>query len=700
MQDQPSSLAPAPAGDLDVERGLVARYLVRVLERPDLPMRSLRSVTWWLNDRAGSFGFEMPPKISEMIANFYSASFDMAAFEKVFAEHRGTLIDHLNSAAKASSRPEPLSTNIEMLLLGLDVPASTVAFKVMGLIACYNRYEQMQYLANAVADAAPPLTRAIAVLVAEPTRIVERLLSPTSELVQSGLLRVRDQAGGEFISGASGRFEIPTRVNTILDDTHDSYDAMRQALLGRPLTTEIEFNDYDHAAADRDLLTAVVKGAVKARGEGVNVLLYGPPGSGKTEMTKLAAREAGVKLYAAGDDKAVDNESDRSHRLADLVFSMRLMQGSENTAVLFDEMEDVAWQLIKRGGSKLYLNRVLETNTVPVFWTSNAISEIDPAVLRRMTLAIELKLPPPRQRERILAKLAARIGVALSPDEVTELSRKLDATPAVLENALKAANYAGGGAAAVERAALGIIRAVSGQAARRATVMADFEPSLACASIDLIDLAEQLVQGGNLTFSLCLSGPPGTGKSAYARYLAGRLGIEVMQKRASDLLGPYVGQSEQAIAAAFEEAREQGVMLIFDEADSLLFDRTQALRSWEVTQVNEMLTWMEHHPWPVVFTTNLMDRIDPASLRRFTFHVRFDYMHKVALKRAYQLFFGFSDVPDDGLAMANLTPGDFAQVRKQARVLGIDRNVARVIQLLQTISRDKPGSFAKIGFKT
>ena len=37
-------------------------------------------------------------------------------------------------------------------------------------------------------------------------------------------------------------------------------------------------------------------------------------------------------------------------------------------------------------------------------------------------------------------------------------------------------------------------------------------------------------------------------------------------------------------------------MLIFDEADSFLFDRREAVRSWEVTQVNEMLTWMEHLP--------------------------------------------------------------------------------------------------------
>ena len=54
-----------------------------------------------------------------------------------------------------------------------------------------------------------------------------------------------------------------------------------------------------------------------------------------------------------------DGESNRSERLSDLVFALRLLAGARGTAVLFDEMEDVAWQLIKRGGSKLYLNRIL-----------------------------------------------------------------------------------------------------------------------------------------------------------------------------------------------------------------------------------------------------------------------------------------------------------------------------------------------------
>ena len=125
---------------------------------------------------------------------------------------------------------------------------------------------------------------------------------------------------------------------------------------------------------------------------------------------------------------------------------------------------------------------------------------------------------------------------------------------------------------------------------------------------------------------MCLQGPPGTGKSAFVRHLAEHLGLEVVQKRASDLMSMWVGGTEQRIAAAFAEARDSGAFLVFDEADSLLADRRFAHRSWEVSQVNEMLTWMESHPLPFACTTNFGEHLDPATLRRFVFKVTLDYL--------------------------------------------------------------------------
>ncbi len=679
----------------DVERGLIARYAVRVLSRSDLPVRSARQIVGWLYERHETMAFHIPSPIVDVLSQQYTAGYRYSAFEAAFAGARGELVTGLEEAARESQRPEPLASNVESLVLALDIANPDAAWKIVGLVSCAARYDQVQAFANTVLEVASPIARAIAMLVGEPLRVVEECLAVTSDLMNSGLLQSRD---GDLIGGYNARFCVPGRIGASLDRTFASFDEMRNQLLGEPLVSNVGPSDYEHVASDRDLVTAILKGGVEAGAAGVNILLYGPPGSGKTELAKVAAQAAGLVLYATGEEGGQGGEADRGSRLTDLVFSNRLLRGERGVALLFDEMEDVAVHLIRRGGSKVYLNRLLENNPVPIVWTSNELGNIDPALLRRMTLAVELKRPPAAQRARIMEQMLKRHEVSLPEAEIERLAHSIDATPAIMENAIKAARLAGGGADTIERVARGIMRAVTGVGARRIVTIPAFDPELTTANRDLIELGDLLVGGQARAFSLCLYGPPGTGKSAFARYLAGRLGLQVLQIRASDILGMYVGQSERNIAAAFEEAREAGAMLVFDEADSLLWDRRDAQRSWEASQVNEMLTWMEEHPLPVCFTTNLMDRIDQASLRRFTFNVRFDHLDRPALARAWRVFFGIETAPAEAMVFSNLAPGDFAKARKQAEMLGILGKPTALTELLADISRSKPGASSGMGF--
>jgi len=141
--------------------------------------------------------------------------------------------------------------------------------------------------------------------------------------------------------------------------------------------------------------------------------------------------------------------------------------------------------------------------------------------------------------------------------------------------------------------------------------------------------------------------------------------MEVVEKKASDLLGSYVGETERNIAMAFAEAREKKAMLIFDEADSFLEDRNLAVRSWETTQVNEMLTQMESYPFPFVCTTNLMNKLDKASLRRFTFKVKYDYLTPEQVVQSFLYFFGQKIDASKIRDLTSLTPGDFVVVKKR-----------------------------------
>jgi len=137
-------------------------------------------------------------------------------------------------------------------------------------------------------------------------------------------------------------------------------------------------------------------------------------------------------------------------------------------------------------------------------------------------------------------------------------------------------------------------------------------------------------------------------------------------------------------------------VLFFDEADSLLFDRQTARTSWEVTQVNELLTWLDRHPLPVFAATNDQQRLDPAALRRFTFKLAFLPLSAASAARAFERFFGCA--APAGLDRLNaLTPGDFAVVARQVKVIG-PLPAEALLARLEAELAVKPGGMATIGF--
>ena len=128
-----------------------------------------------------------------------------------------------------------------------------------------------------------------------------------------------------------------------------------------------------------------------------------------------------------------------------------------------------------------------------------------------------------------------------------------------------------------------------------------------------------------LTMALLFHGPSGTGKSHLARHIAAMLDREIVFKRGSDLLSKWVGGTEQNIRDAYAQANDNAV-LVFDEADSLIFSRDRAEKSWEISHTNEFLTWMEQFRGIQIFTTNRLSDLDSASLRRFNHKIEFKYL--------------------------------------------------------------------------
>lgn len=206
--------------------------------------------------------------------------------------------------------------------------------------------------------------------------------------------------------------------------------------------------------------------------------------------------------------------------------------------------------------------------------------------------------------------------------------------------------------------------------------------------------------------TFCFYGAAGTGKSELARYIADEISKPFLLRRASDVMSKYVGESEQNIAAMFSEARQQDAVLILDEADSFLHDRRDAQRSWEVTLVNELLTQMEAFDGIFICTTNLMEKLDPASLRRFAFKVCFKPLTTEQRWGMFQqeLIRLGGDIQSGNECEAKvhqldrLTPGDFAVAARQFELWDIPATADKLHELLRKECAAKGGVTRRIGF--
>lgn len=468
------------------------------------------------------------------------------------------------------------------------------------------------------------------------------------------------------------------------NEKYNTQEKIVAKVIGKPLKSTLTLNDFKHIETEGKDAINILSAAVKEKKKGVNILLYGAVGTGKTEFAKLMANTLNINMYGVITQKEQFKEADREERLINLSSKQCILEHASNNCILFDEAEDVmntGFSFFFKTASKGHLNHILETGAVPVIWTTNNIEDVDPAFLRRMTYTIEFEKLPETSRFNIWKRILRKNKIKVSKSQLEDLTTLYDVSPSIISNAASTAKMLCGDINDVER----FINNVSNVVYKKKNINSserfkkkEYDINLVNTDLDMNDLTNKIKQSGKLNFSLCLYGEPGTGKSLYARYLADKIGVDVVLKKASDLMSCYVGETEKNIAKAFSEAKSKKAMLIIDEADSFLQNRNNAHRSWEVTQVNEMLTWMESHQYPFVCTTNLINSLDEASLRRFTFKVKFDFLTHEQVNSAIEHFFGIRDA---NVNIKGLTAGDFATVKKKTDFLGF-KDINEITKML------------------
>lgn len=482
--------------------------------------------------------------------------------------------------------------------------------------------------------------------------------------------------------------------------------------ISEPATLTLD--NFVEIADEVGMLRRLLTRSVEEQRTGINVLFYGPPGTGKTELVRALAESLGYALATVPETDRNGDALLSKARLARYEACQRALTQEARTLVAFDEAEDC---LCDGGGSfffriprevpKAGMVRLLESNIRPTLWISNR-HDMDPAFMRRFTHVVHLDNPGQKQRERLIHE--ALDGVPVSATFRDRAAKLEKVSPAILHASLDFARLAGDGVEDVERLMTHNLNARFAAMGRVERLRVTTQPGLPwrgeClrASEDVASLIDEI--DADVPVRFCLHGAPGTGKTAWAQELADRLGRPLLVRQASDLLDMYVGNSEKQIAEAFEQAEYDGAVLLIDEADSFIGSRRDAQQRFEVSMVNQFLASMERFEGIFVATTNLLERVDEAAMRRFDFVIRFDYLDLDGavlllgdLAAAYNIA-----LPEPAVQRAllqdlkQLTPGDFAALYRRLRVRKRYPDAARLVAMLRESIAYKAGDARPIGF--
>lgn len=433
--------------------------------------------------------------------------------------------------------------------------------------------------------------------------------------------------------------------------------------------------------------------ALLARKEaGVNVLIHGKPAVDKRSLAWRLIQDAGGIPFSLPPDIP-----ERDYPSAVMVAQRLLARHPGRSILVVEKTQAVLTRVLPEAFAFFGLiddddevrpidERILAETPVPTIWLLNDAKRLHRETLTRFLFHAEALRGTRADRQALVESMIAALPVA--DRHKAELVKLEGLSEQQLASARRLAEMTAGRSRKAFAQHL-LIAAGRSQKALARRGKDEARLPVTRYSLDYINAAgrfgpTQILEAlkRRPSGSMCLYGLPGTGKTQYAEYLAMELGKPILIKHASELFDKYVGESEKRIAEAFDQAEEDGAILLLDEADSFLRDRSRSLHNWEVSTVNELLQRMERFEDIFICTTNLYAQVDIAALRRFTFKLEF---LPLRLDQRWAMFLNETGLQGKSLSahrqteyeerlafMRDLTPGDFATVKRQCLLLGED----------------------------
>ncbi|MDO6620234.1 ATP-binding protein [Shewanella sp. 6_MG-2023] len=599
---------------------------------------------------------------------------------------------------------ENLNHNCQLLSQGLGLPSDS--WKVIKFIAVMNVNRGLYDFINKVLPEDNYANAMFAYMLDIPEA---KLIEVLKSLTTTGLF---DQF---FDSSLIDFMNLPQAITSLLLGKKVEYyiNLIEPFIQSKP-KSELKLRHFNHLECDT--LQQFLDISINHSMHGINILLYGLPGTGKTELAKVLADKNNANLIAikpAGDEVSEEHARFKKQafssnlRLQYLTLVKRLVSPDEKTMLLIDECEDIFEQsLSHRGYGKDMLHELMEQNIIPTIWITNHIDTIPHSCIRRFTYILNVSIPDNRVMESLMDNSFK--GLRVSKLFKQKLASLPDVVPANITNASFVSRTIGLTGKNAERNIENMVKSTL-EACGHSINTNIYKPQLPF-STEFLNL-----QGGNQTIiqlektinqqsniRTLLVGPPGTGKTAVVEYLASISNRELVTIKCSDVLGKYVGESEKNIARIFQEANDNNSILFFDEVDSLLLDRGGLNASWEIQQVNELLTQMECFNQPFFAATNYSERLDRAVMRRFDFKLSFDYLTDIQAQNLFRRVTSTDILSIQILKSLSLlkllTPGDFSILKRRLKLNKNKLTIDECLAIITTENNSKP-NHKSIGFK-